>query len=118
MVLVDSSVWIDHLRRGNRRLHELLDEGCVLCHPFVIGELACGNLRNRSGILDLLANLPAASMADHAEVLKLLEIHGLHGQGIGWADAHLLASALLTKCRLWSQDKRLRAAAKALGIAG
>ncbi|MAE69282.1 MAG: VapC toxin family PIN domain ribonuclease [Gemmatimonadetes bacterium] len=114
MILVDTSVWIDHLRLGEEELERLLGEGRVLSHPFVIGELACGNLRNRAEILGLLSALPTASTASHAEVLRLVDDRVLAGKGLGWIDVHLLASALVTKCPLWTKDKALRAAAGAL----
>jgi predicted nucleic acid-binding protein len=116
MILVDTSVWIDHLRRGNERLKTFLVDEQVLCHPFVSGELACGNLKNREEILSLLASLPEARVAEHAEVLHLLDSRRLYGQGLGWIDAHLLASALLSDCVLWTLDRPLRKAAKKLGI--
>lgn len=113
MVLVDTSVWIDHLRRGNPGLSALLEEGAVLCHPFVIGELACGNLGNRDEVLKLLGELPSVPMAEHDEVLHLLGENRLHGRGLGWVDAHLLASAMLGGFRLWTRDRSLgRAAGK------
>ena len=116
MILVDTSVWIDHLRTANSRLEDLLLEGGVLCHPFVLGELACGNLANREEILSLLAALPRAGMADHGGVLHLLEPNRLYGRGLGWVDAHLLASALLTGCGLWTFDKSLGEPASELGV--
>lgn len=116
-VLVDTSVWIEHLRRGHTGLMDLLDEGSVLCHPFVIGELACGNLRNREEILRLLEALPATAVAEHGEVLQFVGARRLSGQGLGWIDMHLLASAILTGCSLWTLDKALNAAAVALEIA-
>lgn len=116
-MLVDTSVWIDHLRRGNPRLRLLLDEGAVLTHPFIAGELACGNLRKRSEILRLLALLPQARVAEHAEVLRLLDGRRLHGRGIGWLDAHLLASAILSGTPLWTLDRRLAQVVSALRIA-
>ncbi|MEN8007358.1 MAG: PIN domain-containing protein [Candidatus Krumholzibacteriota bacterium] len=112
MVLVDTSVWIVHFRRGHSGLSDLLEEGAVLCHPFVVGKLACGNLRNRLEVLNLLQALPMAPLAQHDEVLHLLQERGLHGQGLGWVDAHLLASAKLMGCPLWTQDKSLAQAAK------
>lgn len=116
MILVDTSVWIHHLRKGDRELTRLLNEGVVLCHPFVIGELACGNLKNRAEILSLLAALPSSSLASHAEGLHLVTDRELVGRGIGWIDVHLLASALLSKCTLWTKDKALGAVAAALEI--
>lgn len=116
MILVDTSVWIHHLRKGDRELTILLNEGVVLCHPFVIGELACGNLKNRAEILSLLVALPSSSLASHAEGLHLVTDRELAGRGIGWIDVHLLASALLSKCTLWTKDKALGAVAAALEI--
>jgi len=111
LILVDTSVWVDHLRSGVPRLAELLQEGAVLIHPFVIGELACGNLRNRRQVLDLLHGLPAAKVASNSEVLVMIEQHQLMGCGIGYVDAHLLAAARLAGCPLWTQDRRLAAIA-------
>ena len=116
MILVDTSVWIDHLRRGDRELEKLLGEGVVLCHPFVIGELACGNLKNRDEILSLLAALPASAVASHEEGLHVVAHRKLTGKGLGWIDIHLLASALLSKCTLWTKDKALGAVARSLKI--
>ncbi|MBI4229516.1 MAG: PIN domain-containing protein [Planctomycetes bacterium] len=115
MVLVDTSVWVEHLRRGNAELGDLLEGGRVLTHPFVLGDLACGRMRDRPGILSLLRALPAAPVAEHEEVLSLVERHRLHGTGLGWIDAHLLASSLLSGSRLWTFDGALRAAARRLG---
>lgn len=117
MILVDTSLWVEHLRRGLPRLATLLQEGQVLIHPWVIGELACGNLRNRSAVLNLLQGLPAAMVASDAEVLLLIERDRLMGRGIGYMDAHLLASAKLSRCVLWSQDRRLAALAQVQGLA-
>lgn len=117
MILVDTSVWVEHLRRGLPRLARLLQEGKVLIHPWVIGELACGNLRNRAGVLELLQGLPAADVASDSEVLLLIEREQLMGRGIGYVDAHLLASAKLSQCQLWTQDKCLAALAQEGGLA-
>ena len=116
MILVDTSVWVEHLRHGQPRLATLLQEGEVLIHPWVIGELACGNLRNRSQVLDLLLGLPMATVASDTEVLLLIERELLMGRGIGYIDAHLLASARLSHCRLWTQDRRLAAVAQEQGL--
>ena len=116
MILADTSVWVEHLRESEPRLQELLLEGEVLVHPFVIGELACGNLRRRAAILSLLRELPMGAPASDAEVLTLIEEQRLWGTGIGWIDAHLLASALLTRCSLWTRDRSLRAAATRLKV--
>ena len=118
MILVDTTVWVDHLRGGDAQLAELLERGAVVMHPFVVGEIACGNLSDRSSILELLRDLPAAVVAEGEEVLGFIERHRLHGKGIGYVDVHLLASALLTKrASLWTRDKRLHMAAQELGCA-
>ncbi len=117
MILVDTSVWVEHLRRGLPRLATLLQEGEVLIHPWVIGELACGNLRNRGDVLELLQGLPAAVVASDSEVLLLIEREQLMGRGIGYVDAHLLASTKLSHAQLWTQDRRLAALAKERGLA-
>lgn len=107
VILVDTSVWVAHLRSRHDRLVALLDGAEVLCHPFVIGELACGSIANRSAILALLGELAQTPVATHDEVMGLLNDHGLYGRGLGWIDAHLLTSALLAGCRLWTFDARL-----------
>ncbi len=107
MVLVDTSVWVAHLRDGTIGLEALLNEGEVICHPFIIGELACGNLKNRSEILSFLQALPMATHAEHEEVMQFIENYGLMGKGLGYMNLHLLASALLTKVPLWTLDKKL-----------
>lgn len=117
MILADSSLWVDHLRRGHAALKEALQDGQVLAHPFVIGELSCGNLRHRSEILGFLNLMPAATVAEHDEVLRLVESRALFGKGIGWIDAHLLASALLSGAMLWTLDKRLHQVAARLNLA-
>ena len=117
MILVDTSVWVDHLRKGDRGLAELLTASSVLMHPFVIGELACGNLRKRDQILVLLKDLPRAAVPTDDEVLFFIERHTLMGRGLGYVDVHLLASvALHGTARLWTRDKRLRAVADSLGL--
>jgi predicted nucleic acid-binding protein len=110
MILVDTSVWVSHLRQGNPHLADLLNEGSVLVHPFVIGELACGNLMNRTEILSLLRALPLAAMAEHEEIMLFIERNGLMGRGLGYVDVHLLAAAVLSGVRLWTEDKSLRKA--------
>lgn len=116
MTLVDTSVWIEHLRRGDARLSRLLGSAMVSCHPFVLGELAMGSLKNRAEILTLLDKLPEVAVATHDEVLTLVERHRLAGRGLGWIDAHLLASARLARSPLWTLDRRLADAARALGV--
>jgi len=116
MILVDTSVWVRHLREGNPDLERLLDNGEVMCHPFIIGELACGNLRNRNEILSLLQLLPMATQANHEEVLLFIEQNHLMGKGLGYIDVHLSASALLTGVLMWTCDKRLNEANQGLGI--
>ncbi len=116
MILVDTSVWIAHFRKAGSRLGELLSEGLVMAHPFVLGELACANLRNRVRILRDLEALPCAVCAAHEEVMRLIEARKLRGLGIGWIDAHLLASALLSDCPFWTLDGRLLRAAAAAGV--
>ena len=118
MVLVDTSVWVDHFRRGVSLLEDMLTSGQVVTHPFVMGELACGNLNNRKEILALLSNLPLLQMASHAEALHLTETRTLHGSGVGWIDVHLLASASLSHVPIWTRDIKLKTVAGRLGIAG
>lgn len=118
MILVDSSVWVAHLRNNESALVELLNTGRVLSHPFVIGELACGNLKNRKAVLSLLQNLPAAPVATAEEALFFIESHGLMGRGIGYVDTHLLASVSLAGTGLlWTRDKRLNAVAGSMRLA-
>lgn len=116
MILVDTSVWIEHLRAGNDRLKTLLFDEQVLCHPFVVGELACGTLQKRDEIISMLKSLPEAHLLEHEEVLSFLQARRLYGRGMGSVDAHLLASTLLTRCTLWTFDKPLRRAAAALNV--
>ena len=116
MVLVDTSVWVNHLRKGDIQLEELLFDGDVVCHPFVIGELACGNIKNRSEILALLQALPQTPTIDLAEYLYFIEQNHLSGIGIGFVDVHLLSSAKLSGIPLWTNDKRLKETALKLKI--
>ena len=115
-MLVDTSVWIDHFRRPNALLSERLEAGEVWTHPFVIGELACGNLSPRREILRSLEDLHSVPVVNHEEVMKLLEDRRLNGLGIGWIDMHLLAAAHVAELALWALDKRLMAAARGLGL--
>jgi predicted nucleic acid-binding protein len=116
MILADTSVWIDHFRKGNQHLDQCIVNELILMHPFVIGELACGNIPARSKMLRDLGCFPSPVCAEHDEVLNLIEQHRLFGKGINWFDAHLLASALLTGCPLWTLDTSLRAAAEQLKV--
>lgn len=118
MILVDTSVWVDHLRSGDPELVRLLEGERVMVHPFVIGELACGNLKNRQEVLKLLGDLPAASVATHDEVLTFIERRSLMGRGIGYVDVHLLAAvALSDDGRLWTRDRKLAVAVEKLDLA-
>ena len=118
MILVDTSVWIDHLRAKDKSLSNLLSAGRVLAHPFVTGELALGNLQQRAIILDALSDLPQAKVATDMEVRHFIEEHALFGRGIGYVDAHLLAAARLTVgALLWTRDKRLRGVADRMKLA-
>jgi predicted nucleic acid-binding protein len=117
VILVDTSVWIDHLRSGDKSLDQALTEGDVLMHPFVLGELACGNIRNRGEILDLLRQLPSAHEATDEEARAFIDRRRLMGRGIGYIDIHLLAAAALTpSARLWTRDRRLARIASELGV--
>lgn len=118
MILVDTSVWIDHFRRADAKLGALLEAGQVLGHPFVTAELALGTLRQRSLVIEALQGLPQAAVATHAELLLLIEREGLAGMGIGHVDAHLIASTrLMGDARLWTRDKRLEAVAQRMKLA-
>jgi predicted nucleic acid-binding protein len=118
MILVDTSIWADHWRDRDSTLAGLLNSRSVLTHPFVIGEIALGYLRQRHSVLDELQRLPVANVASDQEVLQFIELHGLVGLGIGYIDAHLLATARLTQgALLWTRDKRLHGAAERLGLA-
>ena len=118
MILVDTSVWVDHLRTGDAALAALLNRSQVLMHPFVLGELACGNLRNRDEVLRLLKDLPQAPVAGDEEVLFFIERNTLMGRGIGYVDAHLLAAVTLgSSMHLWTREQRLRSVTEALELA-
>ncbi len=118
MILVDTSIWIDHLRHSEPDLVRLLNEGSVLVHPFVIGELALGNLKNRNAILEALMGLPASITATDEDVLSFINHNDLAGCGIGYVDVHLLAATRLTSgCTLWTRDKRQHAASIRLKLA-
>lgn len=115
-VLVDTSIWVSHLRFGEQKLSEMLENERVSCHPFVIGELACGTMKNRDEVLTLLAALPTVEQATDQEVLIFIEKNKLMGKGLGLIDVHLLASTMLGDTLLWTSDKKLAEAAAKLGI--
>ncbi|TAL39041.1 MAG: type II toxin-antitoxin system VapC family toxin [Spirochaetes bacterium] len=117
MVLVDTSVWIEHFKKGHPRLIELLNNADVVIHPFIIGELACGTLKNRKEILNLLQTLDSSPEIALQEILRFIEMNKLQGKGIGFIDINLLASSLLSDCVLWTNDKRLHGIAHKMGIA-
>jgi len=118
MILVDTSVWIDHLHQAERALAAALDDGEVVTHPFVIGELAVGRLRDRAGVLGALGEMPWLPSVGHGDALELIERRDLHGRGLGFIDIHLLASVLISPgARLWTRDRRLRAVAEELDAA-
>ncbi len=116
MILVDTSVWIDHFRSSNSHLVQLLEASLVGVHPWVVGELACGNLADRANVLSLLRAMPQLPVASDDEVLFFIERQLLAGRGVGYIDVHLLAAAMLGSARLWTLDKRLHAAAEGLGL--
>lgn len=116
MFLADTSVWIEHFRKGRPDLADRLSDGLILMHPFVSGELACGNLKDRAAVLSDLDALPMVKPATDSEVLHLIENRKLWGRGLGWIDVHLLASALLLHCKFWTLDKRLAQMAAGLSL--
>jgi predicted nucleic acid-binding protein len=116
VILVDTSVWIDHLQVSDPRLVTLLLEEQVLGHPFVIGELACGSMKRRGEVLELLQQLPQIAAVPTPEVLVFVEQRALMGKGLGWIDVHLLASTVASGHTLWTKDKRLAEAARRLGV--
>jgi predicted nucleic acid-binding protein len=116
MVLVDTSIWVSHLRDGNAELANLLNDGSVLCHPLIVGELACGNLKDRALILSFLQFLPMSIEAEHDEVLSFIDDNRLMGKGVGYVDVHLIASAILMGVSLWTLDKKLAQVADSLHI--
>ena len=117
MILVDTSIWVDHFRRSNEALVQALKLDLVVCHAFVIGELACGNLPRRSFTLELLSALPRSPVARHDETMQLLREARLHGTGLGWVDVHLLCSARKASSRLWTLDRKLASAADTTQVA-
>ncbi len=117
MVLVDTSVWVDYLRHKTKELSLLLINGQVYCHPFVVGELSCENLQNRTEILELLTSLQQSVVTEGTEALEFIESNKLYGRGLGWIDVHLLSSALITGIKLWTLDRLLRRVAVEFGLA-
>ncbi|MGO4830804.1 type II toxin-antitoxin system VapC family toxin [Rhizobiaceae sp. 2RAB30] len=116
MILADTSIWIDHFRQSDAELRRTIEEDALLCHPFVTGELALGSLRDRVTVLKFLTAQRQATVATHEEIMMMIEQHGLFSMGIGYTDAHLLASVLLDRgAALWTRDKRLRTAAEKSG---
>jgi predicted nucleic acid-binding protein len=115
MILVDTSVWVSHLRWSDNKLKAMLEDEKVLCHPFIVGELACGTIRNRDEVLTLLQALPRAKTATDDEVLRFIDLNRMMGMGLGFIDMHLLVSALLSHAALWTTDKRLRKASATFG---
>jgi len=107
MILVDTNIWINHFNKVDPQLIELLNVGAVACHPFIIGELACGNIKNRVEILSLLNALPSTPIADPNEILEFIDIHALMGKGLGYVDIHLLVSSMLEGILFWTADRRL-----------
>ncbi len=116
MVIVDTSIWVSHLRQGSRQLEKLLMDAEVMCHPFITGELACGNLKNRNEIISLLQALPTAPTIDFDELLFFIDRNHLMGKGVGFVDVHLLASAQLAGVPLWTADKKLKSSADQLEL--
>jgi predicted nucleic acid-binding protein len=117
MVLVDTSVWIQHFHEGCKGLSDLLNESEVACHPFIVGELACGYLKKRTEILSLLQALPMLPLVDSEEYFTFIDVHRLFGKGLGFVDIHILASARLTSTWLWTLDKSLATIAVQFKIA-
>ncbi len=116
MILVDTSVWVNHLRNNDEHLKKILMDGDVVCHTHIIGELAYGNISNRKEIISLLQSLPLIPQVEFDEYLYFIEINHLYGKGIGYVDIHLLASAKLAQAKLWTVDKRLNTAAAKFAI--
>ena len=115
-ILVDTSVWIKHLREGEKSLAQLLEEGLVACHPYIIGEIACGGIKNRHEIISLLNYLPTTDILDHSDIMEFIEYRKIMNKGIGYIDVHLLASALVSDTPLWTFDKALKKVANQLFI--
>ena len=115
-ILVDTSVWIKHLREGDQNLTQLLEQGLVACHPFIIGELACGGIKNRYEIITLLNDLPSTDLLDHSDIMEFIENRKIMNKGIGYIDVHLLGSALVSDTPIWTFDKALSKIAFQLSV--
>ena len=115
-ILVDTSVWIKHLREGDQNLTQLLEQGLVACHPFIIGEIACGGIKNRHEIIDLLNDLPSTELLDHPDIMEFIENRKIMNKGIGYIDVHLLGSALVSDTPIWTFDKALSKMAFQLSV--
>ena len=115
MILADTSVWVDHFRRGNPMLVASLECGDVVAHPYIIGELACGQMKARRALIEMLSALPSAPVVSHEEAMHFLDSHRLAGSGLGWIDVHLLAAARVADVRLWTLDARLANANRRVG---
>ena len=116
LILVDTSVWIKHLREGNQNLSQLLEQGLVASHPFIIGEIACGDIKNRYEIISLINDLPSTDVLDHSDIMEFIENRKIMNKGIGYIDVHLLGSALVSETPLWTLDKALRKIAIQLAV--
>ena len=115
-VLVDTSIWVDHLHARDPLLANILEQGLAATHPFIVGELACGSIRNRTEFIHLLKDLPRITQVDDDEILQFITLHQLHGKGLGLVDVHLLAACRIDRCKLWTRDKRLLSAAESLQV--
>lgn len=115
-ILVDTSVWIKYLREGDQNLTQLLEQGLVACHPFIVGEIACGGIRDRYEIINLLSELPSTDLLDHSEIMEFIENRKIMNKGIGYIDVHLLGSALVSNTPIWTLDKALKKIANQLSI--
>ena len=115
-ILVDTSVWINHLRERDQNLSHLLEQGLVACHPFIVGEIACGGIKNRQEIINLLNDLPSTEILDHSDIIDFIENRKIMNKGIGYIDVHLLGSVLVSDTRIWTFDKALKKMAFQLSV--
>ena len=116
LILVDTSVWVKHLREGDQNLNRLLEQGLVACHPLIVGELACGGIKNRNEIISLLNDLPSTDILEHHEIMDFIEYREIMNKGLGYVDVHLLASAIVSETPLWTFDRALRNIARQWSI--